>query len=80
MFQRLDGAQDAQDDRLRRLVSTVVDITLHHVLWTFQQEEELTITVKTGESSEDLRESSIDGLEGELYDWIDKYSEYPRTD
>lgn len=77
MFQRLGSTED---DKLRCLVSTVVDITLHHALWTFQQEEELSIVVKTKETTEDLREASIDGLEGELYAWIDKYSEYPRTD
>jgi hypothetical protein len=59
---------------LYRITPEIVDITLHYLLWMFEQEEQIDITVCTEVGIvPSLREIS-DGLAGELYDWIPRFS------
>lgn len=62
---------------IRWLIPQVVDTTLHHLLWTLEQEETVNVAVKTeGAEIASLREAS-DGLAGELYSedgWIARFS------
>lgn len=60
------------------LVPKIVDTTLHHLLWAFEQNELIDINV----SNEDSKQISIkeisDGLAGELYTedgWISRFSD-----
>lgn len=66
------------EDLLRR----AVDRTLHHLLWTFEQEENLNIAINSEtETVESVRDIS-DGLAGELYTedgWIARFSKKPPT-
>lgn len=72
-LERLQLSKD-QIDLLRRLIPKIVDTTLHHLLWTFEQEESVDIAVKTPAGVvPSLREVS-DGLAGELYGWIPRFS------
>jgi hypothetical protein len=67
---------DAQQlEVLHRLVPDIVDTTLHHLLWTLEQEKSVDVAVHTAEGVvPSLREVS-DGLAGELYDWIPRFSQ-----
>jgi len=59
---------------IERLVPEIVDTTLHYLLWTLDQEESVEIAVKTPAGKvPSLREVS-DGLAGDLYDWIPRFS------
>jgi uncharacterized membrane protein YqiK len=53
---------DDQKETVKEVIMKVVDQTLHHVLWMFEQEEEIDLIV----DGVNLREAS-DGLAGELY-------------
>lgn len=72
-LERLQMSED-QLDCLRRLIPKVIDTTLHHLLWTLEQEESIDVAVKTPAGAvPSLREVS-DGLAGELYGWIPRFS------
>ncbi len=72
-IERLQLSED-QIEFLRRLVPRIIDTTLHHLLWTLEQEESIDVAVKTQAGSvPSLREVS-DGLTGELYSWIPRFS------
>jgi hypothetical protein len=62
---------------LHRLIPRIVDTTLHHLLWTLEQERSLNLAVDAeGAVVSSVREAS-DGLSGELYGrrgWIVRYS------
>ena len=62
---------------LRRLIPLVVDTTLHHLLWTLEQEKSLNLSIGVeGDVIPSAREAS-DGLSGELYGtrgWIARFS------
>jgi predicted PhzF superfamily epimerase YddE/YHI9 len=66
-----------QIDLVRRLIPQIVDTTLHHLLWTLEQEKSIDVAVKTdSEVVPSIREIS-DGLAGELYTedgWIMRFS------
>jgi len=57
------------------LVPQIIDTTLHYLLWTLEQDEaiDIAVTTKTGRVPS-LREVS-DGLAGELFDWIPRFSD-----
>ncbi|CAM4503942.1 hypothetical protein FHS16_004556 [Paenibacillus endophyticus] len=62
---------------LTDIISQVVDTTLHNLLWTIEQEDQIHLKVQLDEDAIDIKEAS-DGLAGELYTedgWIIKYSE-----
>jgi hypothetical protein len=64
----------AQLSTLHQLIPDIVDTTLGHLLLTLEQENSIGVSVNTGHQVvSNLREVS-DGLEGELYDWIPKFS------
>lgn len=63
-----------QVDVIRWLVPQIVNTTLHHLLWTLEQEKSINVAVKTkSDSISSIREVS-DGLAGELYGWLEKFS------
>jgi hypothetical protein len=65
---------EAHRQALYHLTPEIVDITLHYLLWMFEQEEWIDIAVRTEAGIvPNLREIS-DGLAGELYDWIPRFS------
>jgi len=75
---RLRAQIDAlgEDERrlLERLIPQIVDTALHHLLWSLEQPGPVEVSVRTPEGVvASLREVS-DGLAGELYDWIPRFS------
>lgn len=76
----LAGLNPEQMEVLRSLVPQIVDTTLHHLLWTLEQNENIDVAVKTPtESVKSIRDVS-DGLSGEVYGddgWISSYSKKP---
>lgn len=77
----LTSYDEEQIALLRRLIPQIVDTTLHHLLWTIEQNEEMIALVVATEAGlvPSLRDAS-EGLPGELYTesgWIARFSEYP---
>ena len=67
---------DKEKELIRRLVPKIVDTTLHHLLWTLEQDDSLELLVNSGTKKENIAEIS-DGLTGELYTedgWIYRFS------
>jgi hypothetical protein len=59
---------------IRQLIPQIVDTTLHHLLWTLEQEPSLHVTVENDDGDPvDVAEES-DGLTGDLYDWLPRFS------
>ena len=59
------------------LLPQIVDTVLHHLLWTLEQSEDITVAVRTAKEQADSIKDLSDGLSGELYGrqgWIAKYS------
>ncbi|HEX8617171.1 MAG TPA: epimerase [Thermoanaerobaculia bacterium] len=57
------------------LIPKIVDTTMHHLLWALNQEED-SVQVHVEDDSGDLvnvNERS-DGLPGELYEWLPRFS------
>lgn len=79
---RLSGLSKEQLQIVSWLIPQVVDTTLHHLLWTLEQEESIKVSVQVGaERLEDVSQSS-DGLSGELPSeegWIARFSKQRRT-
>jgi hypothetical protein len=63
------------------LIPKIVDITLHHLLWTLEQDEKISVIVETdGTTSKRIQDIS-DGLTGELHGdsgWFAKFSKQRR--
>ncbi|WP_245921033.1 epimerase [Melghirimyces profundicolus] len=63
---------------LHYLIPIIVDVTLHHLLWTIEQYEE-TVDIVVFKEQKAIRLSQIsDGLPGELYTedgWISRFSQ-----
>ncbi|MDF2859636.1 MAG: hypothetical protein K0Q87_5487 [Neobacillus sp.] len=60
------------------VVPKIVDTTLHHLLWTFEQNELIDINVANGDSKQISIKEISDGLAGELYTedgWISRFSD-----
>ncbi|MCM3125997.1 MULTISPECIES: epimerase [unclassified Mesobacillus] len=65
-----------QSELINDLVPKIVDTTIHHLLWTLEQEEAIDITINNGNKPVSIKEMS-DGLAGELYTedgWINRFS------
>jgi hypothetical protein len=64
---------------IHELIPQIVDTTLHHLLWTLEQDDSLELQVHddSGETTNVADES--DGLAGDLYDWLPRFSKqrYP---
>lgn len=77
LFNEVQSLRSEQLQFILKLIPEVVDRTLHHFLWTLEQEEEVNIVITLEEENPiNLRENS-DGLAGELYTedgWISRFS------
>lgn len=60
---------------LGRLVPEIVDSTLHHLLWSLDQDTSVSVAVKTSEGTVGSVREASDGLAGELYEWIPRFSD-----
>jgi hypothetical protein len=59
------------------LVPQIVDTVLHHLLWTFEQEDDIRIGVTAGDQEVSSLKDLSDGLAGELPSvegWIARFS------
>lgn len=56
------------------LVPKIVDSTLHHLLWTLEQDTSVDVAVKTDAGAVPSLRDVSDGLSGELYGWIPEFS------
>lgn len=69
-------AASGQSQLINELVPQIVDTTLHHLLWTLEQEDSIDISVSNDDKRVSLKALS-DGLPGELYTvdgWISRFS------
>jgi hypothetical protein len=77
VFEELKSFNPKQVQFIIDLLPKIVDTTLHHLLWTLEQEEDINVLVKLEENKYlNIREIS-DGLTGELYTedgWISRFS------
>lgn len=76
IFQTLKSFNSEQLEFITKLFPKIVDTTLHHLLWSLEQEEAINVLVKSDDLLINIREVS-DGLAGELYTedgWISRYS------
>jgi hypothetical protein len=65
-----------QSELINDLVPKIVDATLHHLLWTLEQDESIDVTINDGNKPVSIKDIS-DGLAGELYTedgWINRFS------
>jgi hypothetical protein len=73
----LQGVSPEVTEVLSKMIPRIVDTTLHHLLWTLEQQPNVRVSVELeGESVRSVREAS-DGLSGELYGrrgWIARFS------
>jgi len=65
-----DSFSDEQREILHRLVPAIVDTVLHHLMWTLEEHEEVSLRMGDGP---DLRTIS-DGLTGDLEGWKESYT------
>jgi hypothetical protein len=73
---------DAQQrDAIRELLPQIVDTTLDHLLWTLEQVKWVDVAVQTEKGTVPSIRDVSDGLAGEKYYWIPKFSEqrYDKT-
>lgn len=71
-------SSSGQSEMFNDLVPKIVDTTLHHLLWTFEQNELIDINVANGDSKQISIKEISDGLAGELYTedgWISRFSD-----
>jgi hypothetical protein len=70
---KISSLDSAHRDLLKKLVSEIVDTTLHQLLWTLDQDESIELLVRMpGGVVPSVREVS-DGLAGQLYEWIPRF-------
>lgn len=75
--QRLAAIDRAARDTLLSLLPDIVDTVLHHLLWTLEQNTELTVGIQMHEDFFPNVSQMSDGLPGELYTdkgWIARFS------
>ena len=65
---------DDQRALLLRLVESSVDTTIHHLLWTLDRVKWLDVSVHTEAGTIPSLKHTSDGLQGETYDWIPRFS------
>ncbi|GAC44241.1 hypothetical protein [Paenibacillus popilliae] len=77
IFEALSSFNPEQIQFIINLFPKIVDTTLHHLLWTLEQEEDVNVLIKNDENMFlNIKEIS-DGLAGELYTedgWISRFS------
>lgn len=75
--QHLACLSPQQTDLLLKLIPQIVDTTLHHLLWTVEQEKSLDLMLKDEQAVAHSAQGASDGLPGELYGdqgWIARFS------
>jgi hypothetical protein len=75
--EKLSSFNDEQIEIIKDLFPMVVDSTLHHLLWTLEQEDTIELTIEVNQKVSNIRDIS-DGLAGELYTedgWIMRFSQ-----
>lgn len=73
----LENFSEEQKKTVGWLLPKVVDSTIHHLLWTFEQELVVDIVVKKESGTVNSIRDLSDGLSGELYTqdgWIVRFS------
>ncbi|NQX63732.1 epimerase [Paenibacillus qinlingensis] len=74
--EKLSFFNDEQVGVFKELFPMVVDSTIHHLLWTLEEEDGLELFVEVDQKVNRIRDIS-DGLAGELYTedgWIMRFS------
>lgn len=69
-----------QVSAVRALVPQIVDSTLHHLLWTLDQDKSIVVGIRTPSGLAPDISNLSDGLPGELYGksgWINRFSNKP---
>lgn len=77
IFQTLKSFNSEQLEFITKLFPKIVDTTLHHLMWSLEQEEAINVVVKLDENLLINIRGASDGLAGELYTedgWISRYS------
>jgi hypothetical protein len=77
--QLLDMFSDEQRRAFLSLVPSIVDTVLHHLLWMFDQEEDVQLGMNVGDRQIQNLKDISDGLVGELYSdegWIARFSKH----
>ena len=62
---------------LQEIIPQIVDTTLHHLLWTLEQSDSISVAIQTDKDSISNIKNESDGLAGELYSedgWIARFS------
>jgi len=59
---------------IERLLPEIIDTVLHNLLWMLEQEEDVDISVQLPNGTVPSLRDVSDGLAGELYDWIPRFS------
>ena len=77
---KLDAISPAARAAVSAVLPEIVDTVLHHLLWSLEQSDEITVGVHSGgQSTSDLKTVS-DGLAGEVFTeegWIARFSKEP---
>lgn len=75
--EKIQGFTPEQIDAIKWMIPAIIDTTLHHLLWTLEQEESINIAVKNEDEIVERLQDLSDGLPGELYTedgWIARFS------
>jgi hypothetical protein len=76
--QRISNAIDQLSPSVKALISElvpqIVDTALHHLLWTIEQNDTVEVRVQGIDGGEVNIAEASDGLSGELYDWLPRFS------
>ncbi|KOR89233.1 hypothetical protein [Paenibacillus solani] len=77
VFQALKSFDAEQLKFIFNMFPKIIDTTLHHLLWSLEQEEDINVMIKSNDHVfVNIKEVS-DGLAGELYTedgWISRFS------
>ena len=77
--QSLGVLSEEQREALHKVIAVCVDVALHHMLWTLDQEEWLEVAVHTDNGMVPSIRDVSDGLIGEKFDWIERFSTRPSS-
>lgn len=73
-YNRIRSLPPEQSELLRDLVPAIVDTTLHHLMWSLDQAADIEVAVTTPQGQVPSLRQVSDGLDGELYFWVPRYS------
>lgn len=59
---------------ISRIIPQIVDTTLHHLLWTLEQDDSIDVAIHGGSGQKTNVKDESDGLSGDLYDWLRRFS------